>query len=66
MERRFPDRISPSKVQQKYDQANTVQIKLKLHKVNDADVLDRLDAVDSKQGYIKSLIRADISKEDAK
>lgn len=46
----------------KYDDVNTVQIKMKLNKKTDADVLGRLDEVSNKQGYIKSLIREDIEK----
>ena len=46
----------------KYDKANTKQILLKLNKNTDADILDRLDQVDNMQGYIKELIRKDISK----
>lgn len=45
---------------QKYDKANTVQIKMKLNKHTDADILQKLDEVDSKQGYIKKLIRDDL------
>ena len=33
---------------------------LKLNKVNDKDVIDRLDTQANKQGYIKDLIRTDI------
>lgn len=44
----------------KYDEANTVQVKLKLNRKTDADILARLDAVANKQGYIKDLIRADL------
>lgn len=47
---------------QKYDAANTVQLKFKLNKKSDADILARLDSVQNKQGYIKQLIRADINK----
>lgn len=46
----------------KYDKANTVQLKLKLNKNTDADILAKLDECGNKQGYIKALIRADISK----
>lgn len=46
----------------RYDDLNTVQIHLKLNRKTDADVLEKLDQVSSKQGYIKSLIREDISK----
>lgn len=49
----------------KYDSVNTVQVKLKLNRKTDADILAKLDEVDSKQGYIKELIRDDIgSKRD--
>ena len=47
----------------KYDASNTVQIRLKLNRKTDADILDRLDAVPNKQGYIKGLIRNDIENE---
>lgn len=45
----------------KYDKANTTQVHLKLNKNTDADILEKLGQVESKQGYIKALIRADIS-----
>lgn len=50
------------KASSKWDAANTIQVKLKLNKVNDADVLQRLNEVESKQGYIKQLIRDDIAR----
>lgn len=50
------------KAQERYDSANTVQIKMKLNRSTDADILARLDEVGNKQGYIKELIRADIAK----
>ena len=46
----------------KYDKANTRQIHLKLNIRTDADVIKALDDAESKQGYIKGLIRADISR----
>lgn len=46
----------------KYDSANTTQIHLKLNKKTDADILEKLGTVVNKQGYIKDLIRADITK----
>lgn len=45
----------------KYDEANTRQIKLKLNKKTDADILEALESVPNKQGYIKFLIRKDIA-----
>lgn len=46
----------------KYDANNTRQIKLKLNTNTDQDILEKLDEVDNVQGYIKGLIRADISR----
>jgi len=48
------------RAQQKYDKTNTIQIHLKLNKKTDNDIIKRLENVDSKQGYIKKLIRRDI------
>jgi polyphosphate kinase len=50
------------KAQAKYDKANTIQITLKLNKKTDKDIIDWLYDEANKQGYIKSLIRADIDK----
>ena len=44
----------------KYDAKTTVGLYLTLNKKTDADILEKLDAVGNKQGYIKSLIRMDI------
>ena len=44
----------------KYDAENTRSVFLKLNTMTDADILDRLDQVESKQGYIKRLIRDDL------
>lgn len=52
--------ISGVSPQKRYDEANTQIITLKLNKGTDKDILDKLNAVPSKQGYIKQLIRADI------
>lgn len=50
--------------QSRYDAANTIQVKLKLGKATDADILKKLDEIGNKQGYIKALIRADIEKNE--
>ena len=52
--------IAQKKAQEKYDQRATVQVKMKLNRSTDADILAKLDSVSNKQGYIKSLIRADM------
>ena len=46
----------------RYDKKYTVQIHLKLNKGTDKDILEQLAQVESKQGYIKWLIREDIKK----
>ena len=51
------------KASRKYDANNTVQFKMKLNIKTDSDILRKLDSVESKQGYIKNLIRADINRE---
>ena len=45
----------------KYDAANTVQIRLKLNRGTDKDIIDKLENEENKQGYIKDLIRKDIA-----
>ena len=47
---------------ERYDAKTAARISLKLNKGTDADILRRLDEVPSKQGYIKELIRADITR----
>lgn len=49
------------RAQDKYDRRNTVQVHLKLNLYTDKDILDRLNSVPNKQGYIKDLIRRDIN-----
>lgn len=56
-------RESLKKAVAKYDSLNTKQIKLKLNLKTDRDIIEQLEKQGNKQGYIKQLIRADISKE---
>lgn len=51
---------SQKKANRKYDKNNTKQLMLKLNLKTDKDILDKLNSVGNKQGYIKSLIRKDI------
>lgn len=48
------------RARKKYEKANTIQLHFKLNRNTDADILEKLDSVGNKQGYIKSLIRKDI------
>lgn len=43
-----------------YHKRASRQYHLELHKENDADIINKLETVDNKQGYIKTLIRRDI------
>lgn len=45
-----------------YNKQQTTSFHLKLNNKHDADVIDKLNSVDNKQGYIKQLIRDDINK----
>lgn len=47
--------------QTEWNKANTTAVKLKLNNRTDADIIQHLDTVDNKQGYIKQLIRQDIN-----
>ena len=49
------------KAQARYDAENTVQVRMKLNKKTDADILEQLEKVENKQGYIKELIRRDLA-----
>lgn len=45
-----------------YAKKMTKCVNLALNKKTDADIIEKLDSVDSKMGYIKKLIREDIEK----
>ena len=51
-----------SEAKRRWDAENTTQIRLKLNKKTERDILERLDSVGNKQGYIKELIRKDLEK----
>lgn len=46
----------------RYDAKNTIQYHFKLNTTTDKDIIDKLNTVGSKQGYIKELIRKDIGR----
>lgn len=58
-------KTSPAQIKSvnKYSKANTKLLTVRLNKKTDADVLDHLETVGSKSGYIKRLIREDMRKE---
>lgn len=49
------------RAQKRYQKRAIAQILVKLHRENDADIIERLAQEPSKNGYIKALIRADIA-----
>ena len=49
--------------QERYNKQNTVSIAIRLMKNTEQDIIQKLDSVPNKAGYIKSLIRSDIAKE---
>lgn len=49
------------KAQARYDAEHTTRVYLKLNNTTDADILDKLASVQSKQAYIKKCIRDNIS-----
>lgn len=48
----------------KYDSENTTQFHLKLNNKTDADIIQILKESDNAQGYIKGLIRADMTRKN--
>lgn len=46
----------------RYKAANTRQFKLVMNKNTEPDLIAHLESIDNVQGYIKSLIRADMLK----
>lgn len=45
-----------------YNKENTTTVLLRLNKKTENDIIKKLDEVQSKNGYIKALIRYDITK----
>jgi hypothetical protein len=46
-----------------FDKENTVKLTIKINKRTDADIIQHLQEIVNKQGYLKQLIRADIARE---
>lgn len=60
----MPQTEAQKRAKAKYDKANTKQVIMKLNLKTDADIFDKLDSEPNVQGYIKGLIRQDISNND--
>lgn len=53
------------KASKKYNKENVIQFTLKLNKNTDSKLIEKLNNVPSKLGYIKDLIRKDIAQDIA-
>ena len=51
-----------TQIQARYDAKNRITISIKLNKKYDSEIIEKLEQVESMQGYIKQLIRDDISR----
>lgn len=56
---------SHAKASIKFNKEKTTTVNLRLNINTDADIIEKLKTVPSKMGYIKSLIRADMQKEQS-
>ena len=54
------------KAQRKYDKEHIKTFMMRLHRTNDADILNWLDEQTNKQGTIKELIRREIKRNEEK
>ena len=48
--------------QERYHKAHTVNVNIRLMKNTEQDIIEQLNRVPNKAGYIKALIRADIKR----
>lgn len=48
--------------QERYHKAHTTSICIRIMNNTESDIIEKLDSVPNKAGYIKSLIRADIER----
>lgn len=46
----------------KYDALNTTRLYIRLNNKTDSDILEHLNRIENKQGYIKALIRQDMKR----
>ncbi len=47
---------------EKYDKANTIQFCFKFNKKTDKAIIEKLQSVPNRQGYIKDLILSDLNR----
>lgn len=54
-----------SERQRRYDKGHTVGFYVKLNLETDKDIIEKLKAVENRQGYLKNLIREDMARSQA-
>lgn len=62
MEKRKKATIKQKAYIMDYQKENVKQIKFTLSKIHDLDIIEYLDGIQNKNGYLKDLIRADMKK----
>lgn len=55
-------KINKVKYTRDYEKENVKQVKFKLNKKTESDIIEYLESKENKQGYIKQLIRDDMAK----
>lgn len=55
-----------SEAQRRYDEKNCKRYQMKLNRITNADLIERLEKVESTQGYIKELIWKDIEEDQGR
>ena len=58
-------KVSAAKLRatKKYEKANIRHILLKFHKTHEAEIIEKLDSVPSKNNYVRQLILQDLERE---
>lgn len=53
-----------SRLMQEYNKENTTRMTFRLNNKTDSDIIEKLESVPSRLGYIKELIRKDIAEKN--
>lgn len=51
------------RAKKKYDDRTAFRVSIKLNRMTDEDIIEKLESVENKQQYIKELIKNDLEKE---
>lgn len=61
-ERKYVYNDKVNKRDQAWKKEHMTRVYVRFHNINDADIIEKLNSVPSKNDYIRQLIRADINK----